>query len=92
MNSLTLDPWRDTPPRLGDLAIRWELVPGDHMLGGSVEDVEAVLDAWNVARSRNPVTGDIAHPPLTFLLDSEGTIAFATVSGRKTVAALIDRL
>jgi protein SCO1/2 len=89
---ITLDPWRDTPPRLGDLAIRWELAPGDHMLGGSVEDVEAVLDAWNVARSRNPVTGDIAHPPLTFLLDSEGTIAFATVSGRKTVAALIARL
>lgn len=62
------------------------------MPGGSVEDVEAVLDAWNVARSRNPITGDIAHPPLTFLLDAEGTIAFATVSGRKTVAVLIGKL
>lgn len=89
---ITLDPWRDTPPRLGDLATRWELAPGDQMLGGSVEQVETVLDAWNVARTRNPVTGDIAHPPLTFLLDAEGTIAFATVSGRQTMAGLIDRL
>lgn len=89
---VTLDPWRDTPPRLGDLAERWELAPGDHMLGGSVEEVEAVLDAWNVTRARNPVTGDIAHPPLTLLLDSGGTIAFATVSGRKTIAGLIERL
>ena len=31
---ITLDPWRDTPPRLTELATRWELSPGDHMLGG----------------------------------------------------------
>jgi cytochrome oxidase Cu insertion factor (SCO1/SenC/PrrC family) len=62
------------------------------MLGGSVEEVEAVLDAWNVARTRNPTTGDVAHPPLTYLVDPDGTIAFATLSGRETIAALIDRL
>lgn len=89
---VTLDPWRDTPSRLGDLAVRWELGPRDQLLGGSVEQVEAMLDAWNVARSRNGLTGDIAHPPLTYILDADGKIAFATLSGRQTIAALINRL
>ena len=89
---ITLDPWRDTPARLGELATRWELSEGDHMLGGSVEEVEAALDAWNVARTRNAITGDVAHPPLTYVVDSDGTIAFATLSGRQTIAALIERL
>jgi protein SCO1/2 len=89
---VTLDPWRDTPSRLGDLAVRWELAPRDQLLGGSVEQVEAALDAWNVARSRNGLTGDIAHPPLTYIMDADGTIAFATLSGRETIAALIRRL
>lgn len=89
---ITMDPWRDTPGRLGDLATRWELSPGDQLLGGSVEDVEAALDAWNVARTRNPATGDIAHPPLTYIVEADGTIAFATLSGRETIAALIGRL
>jgi protein SCO1/2 len=89
---ITLDPWRDTPARLGELAARWELSAGDHMLGGSVEQVEAVLDAWNVARTRNPLTGDLSHPPLTYVMDGDGAIAYATLSGRRTIAALIERL
>jgi protein SCO1 len=90
---ITLDPWRDTPARLPAVAGRWGLEgPRDHLLGGTVSEVEAVLDAWNVARSRDPVTGDIAHPSLTFLLSEEGTIAFATLSGRETMLGLAKRL
>ena len=90
---VTLDPWRDTPARLGELAARWELGPGDHLLSGSVEQVEAVLDAWNVARQRDLLSGDIAHPALVYLLDGAGKIAFATVAaGPETLAELIDRL
>ena len=52
-----------------------------------------MLDAWNVARQRNPATGDIAHPALVYMLDAGGTIAFATVAaGPKTLAELIDRI
>ena len=89
---VTLDPWRDTPGRLPDLAERWQLGPGDHMLGGEVDEVEAVLDAWNVARQRDLQTGDLAHPPLLYLLDESGTIAFATLSGRETIVGLAGRL
>ena len=90
---VTLDPWRDTPARLNELAVRWDLGSGDQLLSGSVEEVEAVLDAWNVARQRDPLSGDIAHPALVYLLDGGGTIAFATVAaGPGTLAELIDRL
>lgn len=90
---VTLDPWRDTPPRLPDLAARWSLDgPTDHLLGGSVEEVERVLDGWNVARYRDPNTGDVAHPPLTYFLDAEGAIAFATLSGYGIMVELGRRL
>jgi cytochrome oxidase Cu insertion factor (SCO1/SenC/PrrC family) len=90
---VTLDPWRDTPPRLPALAARWGLDgPHDHLLGGTVEEVEAVLDAWNVARVRNAATGEVAHPSLTYLLAPEGGIAFATLSGREIMLGLAGRL
>jgi len=90
---VTLDPWRDTPARLRELADRWELGHSDHILSGSVEEVEAVLDAWNVARQRDPSTGDIAHPALVYVLDGAGTIAFATVAaGPETLAQLVGRI
>lgn len=90
---VTLDPWRDTPARLDAVASRWGLEgPRDHLLGGSIEDVESVLDQWNVARSRDPRTGDIAHPSLSYVLTEDGTIAFATLSGREIMTGLAARL
>jgi protein SCO1 len=90
---VTLDPWRDTPDRLPAVAGRWTIAgPLDHLLGGTVDEVEAALDAWNVARSRDPRTGDVAHPSLTYVLDREGTIAFATLGGRETLVGLARRL
>jgi cytochrome oxidase Cu insertion factor (SCO1/SenC/PrrC family) len=89
---VTLDPWRDTPPRLPDLAERWGLGPGDYVLSGEVEEVESVLDAWNVARQRDLRTGDLAHPPLVYVMDASGTIAFATLSGGGTLVQLAGRL
>lgn len=89
---VTLDPWRDTPARLPDLADRWRLAEGDHLLGGDIDAVEAVLDAWNVARSRDPTTGDVAHPPLLYVLDATNTIVFATLSGAGTIVELAERL
>jgi protein SCO1 len=89
---VTLDPWRDTPTRLPALAERWALAsPSDHILSGSIEEVEAVLDAWQVGRTRDPRTGDVAHPSLTYLLDETGTIAFATLGGREVLVGLAGR-
>ncbi|MDP2956694.1 MAG: SCO family protein [Longimicrobiales bacterium] len=85
--ALTLDPWRDTPARLPDMAARWSLRDGDVVLGGGVEAVEAALDAWGVPRERDERTGEISHPSLTFLVEGDGTVAFATSGG---VAQLVD--
>jgi len=87
---VTLDPWRDTPARLPELAERWQLAPGDKVLSGSIADVESVLDAWNVARSRDPQTGAIAHPPMIYFLDPSGAIAYVTLSGRATLIELAE--
>lgn len=89
---VTLDPWRDTPGRLSHLAKHWRLDEEAHVLTGPVDEVEAVLDGWNVARRRDPKTGDIVHPPLVYLLDAAGRIAFATSGGTATVATLAARL
>lgn len=84
---VSLDPWRDTPSRLAHLAAHWQLDADAHVVTGPVDAVEAVLDGWNVARERNPKTGDVVHPPLVYVLDGAGRIAFASTGG---TAALIE--
>jgi cytochrome oxidase Cu insertion factor (SCO1/SenC/PrrC family) len=73
---ITLDPWRDTPRRLPHVAEAWRLGPGDRVLGGAPELVEAVIDAWEVGRERDLRTGEIIHPSLVYLVDGEGRIAY----------------
>jgi protein SCO1/2 len=89
---VSLDPWRDTPSRLGHLEAHWRLGAGAHVLTGEVEEVEAVLDAWNVARRRDPDTGDVTHPSLVYVLDAEGSIAYATRGGTEAVLELLGRV
>jgi cytochrome oxidase Cu insertion factor (SCO1/SenC/PrrC family) len=89
---LSLDPWRDTPARLPSIATQWHLSPDDHALSGPVDQVEAVLDDWNVARSRNLQTGDIVHPRLVYLIDEAGTMAYAATGGIAMLQELLRRL
>lgn len=58
---VTVDPWRDVPLRLATIAEAWKLAAGDRMLSGTVEEVNATLDAWGIARQRDEVTGDVLH-------------------------------
>lgn len=62
------------------------------MLSGEVEVVEAALDAWDVPRSRAPLTGDIVHPALVYLIDPAGRIAFASGGDRESLEGLVKRL
>jgi protein SCO1 len=89
---VTLDPWRDTPARLPHVATTWGLTGDAYLLGGAVADVEAVLDAWQVPRSRDPRTGEVSHPALTYLIDGDGRIAYASTGARATLAELLRRL
>lgn len=89
---VTLDPWRDTPSRLAALADRWGLGPGDRALSGPVETVEAALDAWGIARSRDRRTGDLVHPAVTFVVGPGGSPTWRTAGDEPTLVALADRI
>jgi cytochrome oxidase Cu insertion factor (SCO1/SenC/PrrC family) len=89
---VTLDPWRDTPSRLPHLMDQWELDYDAFVLGGTVEEVNEALDAWNVARERDPTSGDIVHPALTFIVDAEGRLAYATSGDKNALLDLLQRL
>ena len=90
---VTLDPWRDTPSRLPSMARAWGLPDrGAWVLSGEVEAVEAALDAWDVPRRRDLTTGDVTHPSLVYIVDRVGRIAYATIGGAATIAALVERL
>jgi len=90
---LTLDPWRDTPSRLPGLVEQFQLDPAiDHVVGGPAASVESALDAWGVARARDPRTGDIVHPALVYLVDADGTVAFASTGALADVLCLAGRI
>lgn len=74
---VTLDPWRDTPGSLPALAAKWDLGQGSHVLSGTVDAVQATLDAYNVPRSRDTSTGDVSHPSLVYVIDGAGRSAYA---------------
>jgi protein SCO1/2 len=71
---VTLDPWRDVPARLSHIARQWALAEGDRLLGGSVEEVNGVLDDWGVGRARDGKTGDISHAAVAFLVSGSGRV------------------
>jgi protein SCO1/2 len=85
---VTLDPWRDTPARLPSIAEVWGLAPRDRVLSGEVARVEAVLDAWEIGRSRDRQTGDIVHPAVTYVVDGAGRVAYRTPGDAGTLVRL----
>ena len=74
---VTLDPWRDTPRVLDGIARRWELPAHFRLLSArATDDVLAVVRAYDVPSSRHEATGEITHPPLVFLVDRDGRLAY----------------
>lgn len=74
--TVTLDPWRDTPAALAGFASAWKLGTNSHLLTGTVDEVAAVLDAYNVPRNRDEKNGDITHPALVYLIGPKGEIIY----------------
>lgn len=71
------------------LAEHWGLEPGDRVLSGSVDDVQRVLDLFQIARGRNLTTGDIDHASVAMILDERGRIAWRVNGGARDVANLL---
>lgn len=89
---ITLDPWRDTPARLPAVARQWGLPDDAYVLSGSVSDVEAALNRWEIPRTRNAQNGELSHPNLVYVLDESGRIAFVSNGDAEAIEALLNRL
>lgn len=72
---VTLDPERDTPETLPELAEAWQLPPGGHVLSGDPAEIGRMLDTLGVARVPDDVN-DFVHPPMVFVLDGDGRLTY----------------
>jgi len=88
---ITLDPWRDTPDRLGMMSQHWGLPSQDRVLSGGVADVEQVLDVLGIGRKRDETTGDIVHGTTTMIVNERGRIILRIDGGWSSVASLLRR-
>jgi cytochrome oxidase Cu insertion factor (SCO1/SenC/PrrC family) len=86
---VTVDPWRDVPSRLTTIAAAWKLARGDRVLSGSVEDVNAALDAWSIARRRDAATGEVVHPLTASLVQTGGITATRFDGGFERLRAIL---
>lgn len=91
--AVTLDPERDTPEVLADLAdmhglpaATWRLATGDPLV------VEDVLDRMGIERTKDPATGVIAHANLFLLVDREGRVAYRLTLGERQERWLVAAL
>lgn len=84
MLAVTLDPARDTPATLPRLAAAQGVsAPQWRLLSGPPEQVNAALDAMEVARRRDPATGVIDHANVFLLLDRRGRLAYRLTIGER---------
>jgi cytochrome oxidase Cu insertion factor (SCO1/SenC/PrrC family) len=90
--AVTIDPWRDTPARLRSIAEQWALGADDHILGGTVETVEATLDRWRVPRARDALTGEITHDALVSIVGPDGKLAYRVSPNADTIVSLVRTL
>lgn len=79
---ITLDATRDTQDVLAAMAKGQGVsTPVFNLCTGDLETVEALLDNFGVARSRNEETGEIDHANLFILIDRNGKIAYRLTIG-----------
>lgn len=89
---ITLDPWRDPPERLPTIAAAWGMGEDAFLLSGGVAQVEQILDGWQVQRVRDEATGELQHPVLVHLIDSNGLVAFTVPGYRSSLQAALAQL
>ncbi|MBI4517532.1 MAG: SCO family protein [Deltaproteobacteria bacterium] len=82
--AVTLDPERDTPATLAEMAqLQKVSAPSFNLLSGEPATVNRVLDSFGFARTRNPDTGVIDHANLFLVLDRGGRIAYRFSLGER---------
>jgi protein SCO1 len=89
---VTLDPWRDTPLRLGAIAAAWRVDGDARVLSGPPNMVERTLNAWRVPRVRNEKTGDLSHPSVVYVVSADRRITYVVAGGAETIVAAVRAL
>lgn len=89
---VTLDPWRDTPSRLGTIASAWNVSGDARVLSGPPDAVERALNAWRVPRVRNERTGDLSHPSVVYVIGPDGRITYVVAGNAEAIAAAVRAL
>lgn len=89
---ITLDPWRDTPSRLGSIATGWNMGPDAHLVSGEPGVVERTLNAWRVPRVRSEKTGDLSHPAVVYVIGPDGRIGYVLQGNADAIAAAVRAL
>jgi protein SCO1/2 len=91
--AVSMDPAKDTPEALAELARRHEVsAPRFALVTGEPARVERVLDELGVARTRDPETGVIDHANLFLLVDRNGRIAYRLTLGERQERWLVSAL
>jgi cytochrome oxidase Cu insertion factor (SCO1/SenC/PrrC family) len=88
---ITLDPWRDTPDRLQNIAAHWSFTGNDRVLSGEVAQVEQVLDALGIGRRRDEMTGDVMHGETVLGINAQGRISWRADGGWSGVEDFLRR-
>lgn len=73
---ITLDPWRDTPRALPQIAKNLSINSNSRLLSGKVPYVLSVLREFNVPIQRDLSNGNIDHPALIYFISSDSKIIF----------------
>lgn len=89
---VTLDPWRDTPSRLGAIADGWSLEGDAHVVSGQPSAVERTLNGWRVPRVRNEKTGELSHPSIVYVIGPDGRIRYVLTGQADAIAAAVRAL
>lgn len=73
---ITLDPQRDTPGALPELAKHWQLPKNAFALSGAPDAVEQTIKHFNMLAARNQANGDITHAAMFYLVSPDGILAY----------------
>lgn len=82
--AITLNPEHDTREVMAQAAERYEVsAPTHHLLSGSPDRIEPLLDRLEIARRKDPHTGVIDHANVFIVIDRSGHVAYRFALGER---------
>ncbi len=87
---VTLDPWRDREGQITAMAKNWDFGPDSRMYTGTHDEIQRVLKEYRVPAIRDEQNGDITHPPMVYIIDANGRLAY--LFNRPSVSWITDAI